>query len=105
MQRHGVTPDEDSLQSPSSVHDSKGTPMRRVRQQHRPSRQGRASIRFATTVAIALLILAGGAAVTVWTTSDVMAELTQQGGRSDAPIEQMRHSIPDPTVPADAARW
>jgi hypothetical protein len=77
--------------------------MLRVRQQYQPLRHGRSPFRFAATVALALLILAGGAAVTVWNTLDVMAELAQQEGRSNTDTAQFRPESTEPSVAAATA--
>ena len=50
--------------------------MRPTRQQHQ-SQQRLSPARLAAALALALLILAGGAAVTVWNTLDLMAALGQ----------------------------
>ena len=50
--------------------------MRRTCQQY-PSGHERSPVRFAAALAIALLMVIGGAAVTVWNAMDVMAALVQ----------------------------
>jgi hypothetical protein len=52
--------------------------MRRFRQLSQPSRQERSPGQFAAALALALLILAGGVAVTVWNAQDLIAELFQE---------------------------
>jgi hypothetical protein len=67
--------------------------MRSVRQQDQLSRHARSPIHTAAAVAVALLILAGGVAATIWNIQDLTAGSDQPGDAGTAQFQPVSPEV------------